>query len=122
MFEHTKQLEKLNTTGCRKLTGKKFLGKFFADQSSRKFAGFFFPGDIGVLANCPGLKHVDFSRCKKLTGKGTFFETSLETSPQECSVNFLGDCALKIHNPFQSFLSGDFDAIRTTLPCCAFFF
>jgi hypothetical protein len=46
VFEHTKQLKDLNMTLCDKITGKKFLGKFFADQSSKKFAGSFFPGDI----------------------------------------------------------------------------
>ena len=71
MFGHTKQLKDLNIMKCKEITGKKCRGNFFADQSSKKFAGFFFPGDIVVLANCPGLIKVDFYDCEKLTGKKT---------------------------------------------------
>jgi hypothetical protein len=42
VFEHTKQLKDLNMVWCNEITGKKFLGKFFSDQSSQKIAGIVF--------------------------------------------------------------------------------
>ena len=42
VFEHTKDLKDLNMRDCVKITGKKFLGKFFSDQSSQNIAGIVF--------------------------------------------------------------------------------
>ena len=69
MFEHTKGLKEVDMRYCEEITGKKCRGKFFADQSSQNFAGLFFPGDIEVLGNCPGLTNVKLNGCTNLTGK-----------------------------------------------------
>ena len=91
MFEHTKALKELNAMDCKKLTGKKCRGKFFADRTSTQgmFRELSSTGDIGVLANCPRLIEADFYDCGKLTGKGSFSEPSLETSLRKVSPNFL---------------------------------
>ena len=41
MFEHTKGLKEVDMSGCEEIIGKKFLRKFFADQSSQNFAVIF---------------------------------------------------------------------------------
>ena len=69
MFEHTKGLKEVDMSHCKEITGKKFLGKFFADQSQGSSPELSSIGDIGVLANCPGLTQVSFALCKKITGK-----------------------------------------------------
>jgi hypothetical protein len=76
VFEHTKGLKDLNMKWCNKITGKKFLGKFFADQSSGKFPGCFFLGDIKVFEHTKQLKDLNMIWCNKITGKkflGKFF-------------------------------------------------
>ena len=61
---------------------------FFANQSSQKFAGFFFPGDIKVFEHTKGLKELNTEDCKKLTGKkcrGKFFA---DQSPASFPASF----------------------------------
>ena len=69
VFEHTKQLKNLNMRRCFEITGKKFLGKFFADQSSQKFAGSFLPGDIKVFEHTKDLEIVTMYACTEISGK-----------------------------------------------------
>ena len=89
MFEHTKQLENLNTAYCDKIAGKNCREKFFAEQSQGSLPELSSIGDIEGLANFPSLIQVDFDKCQELTGKETFFKSSLETSTQEFTTNFL---------------------------------
>ena len=89
MFEHTKALKELMMEQCGNLTGKTCRGKFFADQSSKKFAGFFFPGDIKVFEHTKGLKEVNMSRCKEITGKKFLGKFFADCSLRERSAKFL---------------------------------
>jgi len=81
VLANCKGLTKAVFSKCPKITGKKCRGKFFGNQSSKKFAGSFLPGDIKVFEHAKDLKWVNMRECEKITGKRSFFEPSLETSP-----------------------------------------